>query len=264
MANSFKKLTDAEALESAKAKATELFGLIGTVMMFHANNRHFIYGKGDLASQLEKSHAGHAFKNLQTASFGMQLIRLMALWDRAAPDRTSIPTIVALIERPTVRAEVRRLHLADWPGEDPRFLLEAGDRFDSSLQRAVRWASAAEKSQRVTNLRNHRDAYIAHNLKPATDYKSPKYGQERRLLASTYRIANLLNVVLNNTSTAYEMTDEICRKYAADLWSDCRFGVAERQQREQLERQERLAQRLARRVTHLNPADNSGEAVSKD
>ncbi|MCF8506243.1 MAG: hypothetical protein K9G59_15130 [Caulobacter sp.] len=246
MARSVLKLSDAEALAAAKAKAKELFGLIGTVMMFHANNRHLIYGK-ELSSQLPNSYAGHAFQNLQAASFGMQLIRLMALWDRASADRTSIPTIAALIDRDSVRAEMRRLHLGDWHDAGPQFLHDTGARFDKLLRRATRWALAVEKSQRVDSLRDHRDAFIAHNLGPATDYKSPKYGQERRLLATTYRIANMLNVVLNNTSTAYEMTDEMCRKYAEDLWVDCRFGVLERQQREEEARQARLAEMRARR-----------------
>ncbi|PIB92411.1 hypothetical protein CSW62_13055 [Caulobacter sp. FWC2] len=222
-------MTPAARLAAAQTKASDLFSLIGFVIMCHENNRHLIYGR-PLPTAVGTSKAANAFTVLQRQTFGFELIRLMSIWDSAKPDRTSIPTIWKLIDHPEVRAAMRK-DIHDWwarpeGGERPSAFVDAKlVEHDHFLRRLERIVPAVLASRRLRALRAHRDAFIAHNLPMDNGAPTPRYGQESRLLATTEYIANYLGLVVNNTSAAYFAARAVSRDTADALWTNARFKI---------------------------------------
>jgi hypothetical protein len=201
----------------ARAKASTLTDRCLELERIHANNRFLIYGSvfGD---GLVQTYAGHAFSALRHASFGHELIRLTALWDKPALDRVSIPEIVALIDDPAVQAQLK----ADFEAPYQTRLQwlagpENGRRFDRRLRHAVALTRRIETSERLKALKGHRDKYLAHNL-TIVPGPNARYGYERKLLRSSQHVAYALNSVLEDQGLDFAESRLMNRRHAAEFW----------------------------------------------
>ncbi|WP_395445897.1 hypothetical protein [Caulobacter sp. UC70_42] len=201
-----------------------MFDLVTEIMVTHANN-DWISRRRTLVDQVGTSYAANAYNSLARASHAFELIRLAALWDDGQPDRTSLLAIYNLIKPADVRTELKRRWLLSWEGQSAEYIADMAERFDSMLAEADRLIPAVEKSKRLKKLRNHRNNHIAHNLAPAPGAENPRYGEETRLLRTTWWMANLLNGMINSVSTAYSMSKEIADSYAEALWADTQLRI---------------------------------------
>ncbi|MEL7178392.1 MAG: hypothetical protein AAFN63_01035 [Pseudomonadota bacterium] len=243
--------SDQERIERAKDLADRLVDHTRGLLALSENNKVVLYSDM-LSSQIPRSFAANAFNDLQRSMQFYFLVRLSAIWDKASPDRESIPTVIALLGKPEVADwfvnETYQYHLNMAP---PRELNPTTDPAEQRL-RAEYWASynlnRAEKERanvrrwitfatRVVprvehsflakSLRPFRDRYIAHNLGASVDNKgSPtklRHGDEDKLLRLTVRIVDRLHLALNGTSFAWDASQEQASRNANELWSNCRF-----------------------------------------
>lgn len=218
-------MTVADRIAMARSKADALTDRCLELERAHANNRFLIYD-GVFGNSLDRTFAGNAFAALRNASFGFELIRLTAIWDKPAEDRISIPEIVALIDDVAVRVQLR----AEFDGfysDDENWILR-GQWNDRRFER--RWRHAIEGTRKViasthlTSLRAHRDKFLAHNLTVPTTV-SARYGYERRLLRTSQRIAKSLSTVLEDRGLDYEASQELNRRHASEFWTGLSWSL---------------------------------------
>ena len=217
-------MTVAERVAMARSKANTLTDRCLELERAHANNRFLIY-EGVFGASLDRTFAGNAFAALRNASFGFELIRLTALWDRPAEDRVSIPEIVGLIDDEAVRTQLRTEFDAFY-SDDTNWILrgpENGRRFERRWRHAIAASRRVLSSVRLDSLRAHRDKFLAHNLTIPTAH-SPRYGYERRLLRTSQRIALSLSTVLEDRGLDYEHSREINRKHAIAFWTGLKWA----------------------------------------
>lgn len=218
-------MTVADRVAMARTKANTLTDRCLELERAHANNRFLIY-EGVFGDSLDRTFAGNAFAALRVASFGFELIRLTALWDKPSEDRVSIPEIVALIDDPAVRAYLRSdfdafyVDPANWVLQGP----ENGRRFDRRWRLAINATHLVMASRRLSAVRQHRDKFLAHNLTIPTTH-SARYGYERRLLRTSQRIALSLSTVLEDRGLDYEASRELNRRHAAEFWTGLRWTL---------------------------------------
>ena len=248
------RLSTEEWVEAARRKSEALSGFVTALIQTHANNRELVYSRR-LSDMLGPSYAAHALNDLQKSSFSMELTRLCALWDSPSPDRVSLPTLMCLIADPQVVQRLERDHAAGWGGGDIRLDNEeelsaedrehfqamfrrrndefVGQNFRRNLRLSLCGVAAVWRSDRLRGVFNHRDRFIAHNLeaeslgRAGTAFRPPRYGQERKLLGSTQRLANALTVVIRNRAFAYGMSHGFSTKNSNSLFRAIRIVGAE-------------------------------------
>lgn len=203
-----------------------------------------------LVEQISRTRATEAFEQFRTSQFLFQVIRLCALWDGCREDRESIPTIVDLIDSPsiiaTVTAERHASHMAARmydlsPSDDPEIerakrewfqrdreehaTIEA-ERSERHIKAAVALAREVQAKPILKKLQNFRDQYIAHNLDlPVQHGNGPRYGDERYLIRRTVKIADWLHKGLSDTSFLWLDARRQARREARALWINCRFNT---------------------------------------
>ncbi len=209
-----------------------------------------------LSAQIPRSYAANAFNELQRSMHFYFLVRLSAMWDKASPDRESIPAVLALIEKAEVldrfaddtfqyhltMAEPRDLN----PSEDPEqrriradiWRRHSRERAEEEKAKVKRWTAfirriipRVEQTFVSSSLRPFRDGYIAHNLEASVVNKGDpikmRYGDETKLLRLTIRIVDRLHLALNGTGFMWDMAKEQANRNANELWSNCRFELPE-------------------------------------
>jgi response regulator RpfG family c-di-GMP phosphodiesterase len=213
-----------ERIEIAVEKSKRLAELLHELERAHANNRYLTYTPNVLGDQIANSMASNAFASMRTASFGYELVRLSALWDKPAKDRTSVPEIVMLIDDPAVKAELKARIELHYP--DLHWLRQRAEaRFDRDYKLATALPHQVIKSHRLISLRNWRDKWLAHNLD--IQFQGPRYGYERKMRKVSHKIADALTRVIEQTSFDYENTIQMCQRHADQLWSNIRWDQPE-------------------------------------
>jgi hypothetical protein len=104
------------------------------VVELHANNSFVVYSQ-TLASQIQPSYAANAFNVFQRSMHQIEIVRICAIWDKADPDKESIPTVVELIDSEEiidVLAEEARKHRTEIGGH---YLNPSSDPELASLRR---------------------------------------------------------------------------------------------------------------------------------
>lgn len=255
----FHAMPDAERLRLAKRYADSLVDHVAALFTMNAANHLIIYGD-TLAKQVPPSYAAHAFNQFRQSMHLFELVRLCALWDSPAKDRESIPTVLALVDKPEIiqeaadrgRAlyanELQEVNLSPGATPEQRAAMRAGldglrqrlaeeqaadvlARYDEARSQAATVTASAE----LAALRSFRDRYIAHNLnlaepdpKQPTEVSGPKYGDENKLLETTVEIADRLHRALNGTAFDWQGSRRIAAENAQALWGACQFvGIAQ-------------------------------------
>jgi AbiU2 len=249
------KLTDTQRIERARALAGKLVDHTRGLLAAAENNAVVLYSDA-LSCQIPRSFAANAFNELQRSMHFYFLVRLSAIWDKASPDRESLPSLLALIDKPSVRERIAddtyRYHSTigepriSRPSTDPveqRIITEHWERY--SVRRAAeekakveRWINFSvrivprvEQSFVAKSLRPFRDSYIAHNLDASVasmgDPIRLHFGDEAKLLRLTIRVVDRFHLALNGAGFAWGMAQEQANRNAAELWSSCRFDLSE-------------------------------------
>jgi hypothetical protein len=246
----FDNLPDNERIALAKAKIEEVLWHAIELAALRANNDIVVFSPM-LAEQITRSYAANAFNVFQHSMYSYEIVRLCALWDRAGRDRNSIPTVVALIERPTIvealvaetRAHwqmIRSSNITSAHPEANEAELEAVTmiqdqlcsdqtaRARSELIETVESAKRILNDSRLTELRHHRSKHLAHHLsftEKAESRALVKYGYTAELFNLTTPIVEKLNTWVVGNSFSITETQKISRKCAEALWGGCKFSV---------------------------------------
>ena len=249
----FERLRSSERINLAKTKMARVLDHFLYLLELHANNLFVVYSP-TLASQIPASFAANAFNVFQRSMYQIEIVRLCAIWDKADPDKVSIPTVVKLIDTEEIiemlADEVRR----QWPGtsggvlnpsEDPQlaaieqeahrnsemqFGNEQAAQTKMDLMQAISDARAVLESPRLISVVNARDKHLAHSLtKTRRERHAPvppmKNGDETDLLNTSIPIVERLYRGITNRGFSIEDSQKIDQANADALWNGCKFDV---------------------------------------
>src|SRR5450755_1617570 len=106
--------TVTERIELAKTKMEKVLDHFLYVVELHANNS-FVVHSSTLASQIPVSYAANAFNVFQRSMYQIEIVRLCAIWDKADPNKESIPTVVNLIDTKEIIEMLADKVRRQWP-----------------------------------------------------------------------------------------------------------------------------------------------------
>ena len=168
----------------------------------------------------------------------IEIVRLCAIWDKADPDKESIPTVVELIDTEEiidVLANEVRSHWTDIgghllnPSDDPelaaieretvnasnsRFGDEQALKAKTELMQAINDSLTILRSPRLASVVNLRDKHLAHSLtttrrEKRTPVQPMKFGDETELLNASIPIVERLYCWVNGVSFSVMDAQEI-------------------------------------------------------
>ena len=145
----------------------------------HENNVFIVYSP-ELSSPVPESFAANAFNVFQRGCHQIEIVRLCALWDKPAPDKENILTVVDLIDSPCVcdmlSEDERRYWLNSGgglinPSDDPvvreqerqsiaQDAEEHANRCRDKLLQAIKSAKAIKKSSKLAGIMNLRHSIL--------------------------------------------------------------------------------------------------------
>jgi hypothetical protein len=223
------------------------------VVELHANNSFVVYSQ-TLASQIQPSYAANAFNVFQRSMHQIEIVRICAIWDKADPDKESIPTVVELIDSEEiidVLAEEARRHRTEIgghylnPSSDPELAAierdvvravtirsgdEDGRKAKTELTQAVNDSRTILSSPRLASVMNLRDKHLAHSLTSTRrEKRAPvqpmKLGDETHLLNASVPIVERLYCWMNGKGFSVGDSQRIDQENAEALWNGCKFDV---------------------------------------
>ncbi len=218
-------------LAREKLSNTENQGAAPTLlghMRLHENTRWLVY-KPHLSDQIPKSHAAHAFTELQNSVLHYEIMRLCTFWETVDLDSRSIPTIVALADCSGVSQCVYDDHFSHYRSYDSDIAKKWGAKARRRLRTGIRGANEIEASDILFNVRNFRDK-LAHQLELTRREKEaaiplPRYGDERNLFRKTVTTLNRLYLSLNGTGFDWDSAKKMHRRNAEAFWKGVKIEV---------------------------------------
>jgi hypothetical protein len=247
----FGSLGSQERINLARAKMTRVLDHFLYLLELHANNAHVVYSPL-LSSQISQSFAANAFNVLQRSMHQFEIVRLCALWDSADIDKENIPTVIELINDPSIidaLADETRSQRANEssallnPSVEPMlnaaerdalrrselaFADEEAERARTELRLAIDDACSFLASPELASIMNIRDRHLAHSLESTRREKygpiAPmKYGDETAALELSIPIVERLYCWVNGKSFSIENARQIDEQNASSLWRGCKF-----------------------------------------
>lgn len=245
----FSSLRPSERLILAKARADKLVHHLVPLFLMHESNALVIYSQ-KLSEQIPRSYAAHAFNQFQRSMHLFELVRLCAMWDGPGHDRESIPTIIALFNKPELIdqlvADAQAFHANEvppdtvdaesaskwWKGNRTAFADVVAATIREKLSFAVSRSEEILATPQLKALKDFRHSYIAHNLnipEPSGAAESSveklNYGTETVILNATVEVADALHHGLNRTTFDWQGSREMARRNAQALWDHCTFEI---------------------------------------
>jgi hypothetical protein len=225
----FEHLTTTERIDLAKTTIGRVLDHFLYLLELHANNLFVVYSPM-LVSQIPPSFAANAFNVFQRSMYQIEIVRLCAIWDKADPNKESIPTVVKLIDTKEIIEMLADKVRRQWPGisgyvlnpsDDPQLAAIEQEAYRNSeiefgneqaaqvkmdLMQAISDARTILKSPRLTSVVNARDKHLAHSLtKTRREKHAPvppmKNGDETDLLNASIPIVERLYRGITNEST---------------------------------------------------------------
>jgi hypothetical protein len=187
-----------------------------------------IFYSDKLSGQIPRSYAANAFNTFQYSSFSFEILRLCALWDNAAKNCESIPTVVALIDDPEVLRALGADISSKW---DEKFGELQKRKLVGRLKRSINRSKEIKASSLLTDLVNFRDKRLAHALDRTNRENKghaaqvPKVGDEVKLLKASMTIVQNLYLGICNADFDLKHSQDIARKNAMALWGQCKFDI---------------------------------------
>jgi hypothetical protein len=215
-----RSLSTEKRIDKARTITDRLVNHTQEVIALHESNRILVYSDR-LSGQVGTSYGAHAFTTLQRSQHLYEIVRLLALWDKPAEHRESIPTVLLLLNSPDIQDTLVESTRASWQSWDP-FGTTMAERTRKRLNFVQLAAIRIAGSEHLTALRRLRDENLAHNLNipsdPTTPGRPPKYGDERWLLNRSWRMVECLNTCVRQSSFGWTETIAISRKHAEAFW----------------------------------------------
>jgi AbiU2 len=250
------KFTVPERLKAAKEKTARVVDHLLYLLELHENNAIVLYSTV-LSSQIPTSYAANAFNVFQRGLHQFEIVRLCALWDSIDSKKENIPTIIELIDYPSVIESLAKETAAHWndvggailnPSSDPdlhaleiealrrsntEFGEEQAEMARNQLSKAINDSRSILASTQLRSIMNLRDKHLAHSPSETRRERKfgtiepMKYGDERQLLETTLPIVEALYCWINGTSFSFDDSKKIDRKNARALWEACTFNISE-------------------------------------
>jgi AbiU2 len=148
----FEHVTTADRVQAAKVKTERVVDHLLYLLALHESNAIIVYSD-TLSSQIRRSLAANAFNVFQGGLHQFEIVRLCALWDRAGPDRESIPTIIELIDLPDSIESLAQETLAHWSGIGGDIMDSSDEMTKEALQRSNEAFGQAEAQKARDGLR---------------------------------------------------------------------------------------------------------------
>ncbi len=243
-----------DRISEAKICIKKLTYSVGEVLEMHESNQIVVYSD-ILSSQIPSSFAGHSFKHFQAAMHRYEIVRLLALWDRAEENVYSIPKAVMLIDDKEVQEALKKLvyethaNATAFRVSQREYSDEDKAEFDkiikdTQIERGIEQAGKTElgligtikevektiASDKLESIRNVRD-HISHSLEKtrreiSVDIVPMKFGDEKSLLTDTIKYIEDLYCFVNGTSFSIEDEGrENAKQNAEELWKNCKFSI---------------------------------------
>lgn len=254
-ADSVNNWTVEQRITEAKVVIEDLTFRILNVLKIHASTEIVLYSS-KIADQIGPSRAASSFNNLRDNLFEIEVVKLLALWDKPQRNSISIPTALLLIDDHAVIAKLcsdvheahsnRQVSILN-PSLDPAiqraieksikdsqkmFALEQATKAELALRACIRAASLMSSGELAEGLLNLRDR-VAHSLTQTRreiegKNSHAKYGEEREILIRTIAIIEDLYCWVNGTSFDIGRDCfEIAREEANDFWGNLKFSPDE-------------------------------------
>jgi hypothetical protein len=249
----FEHLTTTERIDLAKTTIGRVLDHFLYLLELHANNLFVVYSPM-LVSQIPPSFAANAFNVFQRSMYQIEIVRLCAIWDKADPNKESIPTVVKLIDTKEIIEMLADKLRRQWPGisgdvlnpsDDPQLAAIEQEAYRNSeiefgneqaaqvkmdLMQAISDARTILKSPRLTSVVNARDKHLAHSLtKTRREKHAPvppmKNGDETDLLNASIPIVERLYRGITNRGFSIKDSQDIDQENATALWNGCKFNV---------------------------------------
>jgi hypothetical protein len=227
-------LTANERVKRAESKTNILIDRISNIINLNEQNKIIVHSD-ILSKQIPISYAANSFNLFQKSIQLYEIIRLCALWDCAAEDRVSIPTIVALIDDDDVMSILRQNTASNWTKNElinhTQFGAEQAEKASRGLKRTIKYAKIVTKSNKFELIKDFRDIHIAHNLSLSNkenagiDTKNPTIASVETLYGITLKLSNYLHIGINNAGYTFDASKEMYRSHAELLWTGCTFKV---------------------------------------
>jgi hypothetical protein len=255
----FDALSDCDRIALAKRKMERVLNHVINLAAIHENNAIVVFSPM-LVDQIPRSYAAHAFNVFQHVMHDFEMVRLCALWispQNAEDETESIPTVVAIIDHPSVidaLVQTERSHWGDITARNMASLnpalteleLEAikqnEDKFGegqaskarSDLLEAISQTKRLRASPRFTALKNHRDKYLAHSLASTKHEKKTgqplplaKYNYATKLFDLSIPIVEKLYHCVTGKGFDISQSQKISKRCAEALWGRCTFTIGD-------------------------------------
>ncbi len=228
-----RRLTAEERLEIARQRIEQMVLHLKSAIYQYENNRIFVLDE-EFDRRVPTSYARHAFHLTRLMLQKALVLQVCKLWDSAASDRDSLPTVAALLKDPAVldacreenfravrTTQMNELNLAD--------ANDVADRRNSELSDIIAGIdSYRSEDGNLLGLIRYRDKYIAHSLSGVADAADrPKYGNIETLLGETKNFLDSLLDCVCRTSHSWDGYHEEGQLHARRLWGNCDFRIDE-------------------------------------
>jgi hypothetical protein len=163
--------------------------------------------------------------------FQYEIVTLYRIWDSSDPQKSSIPTIIDLINEAKIIEQLASETANGWPNE-PKFGKTRGELTKEHLKFAILSTKEIIDSSLFQGIANERDKHLAHSLDSTRREKTGpippmKYGDETKLLNKTFAIAEALHNGVNQTSFSFADSQKIHKRQSNALWEGIKITVLE-------------------------------------
>lgn len=249
-----KTISNDNQIKRAKEYTNKLVDLVIAAESANENMRHAVYSS-QLAKQIPRSYAAHAFKDLQRALLQFSVIRVCSLFDKKGKgnDRITLHTVLNDISDDDTISEIAEETYSSYANEvmpdssytedDAELKKLIADHFKKSseirgckekelVHRSVNAAKKiVDRAERLfieDHLRPFRNKYIAHNLSDNIENgRKIKFilGMENSALRHAKCAVNLLHLALNGIHFDWKGVEEVQQRNASEFWENLNFEL---------------------------------------
>lgn len=205
----------------------DYYQAITSWLFFMQGNGSFDEGKKELLGAINTQNLGPAYNFVQNVTVANCIISICRLTDRHSAERVNLTALHALVKKD--RERLIDLAKQQFSTEDAMFrdqlvekaTIETTQTIDVLLSNI----GALLDSASLKEIRNHRNAVLAHSLSKKPD--PPKISAVQEVLKSLRPILVDAHLILKRTSLVVEIAEEDFDRIFAKFWNAVEYGAIE-------------------------------------